>query len=62
MVKRFLIARVWEDGNVAISDEGPPQGAGGDIFDFLGLTHYCGTKTDGTGGRMKRVTARKKFL
>jgi RNA-directed DNA polymerase len=30
-------------------------------FDFLGFTHYCGTKRDGTGFRMKRVTARKRF-
>ena len=31
-------------------------------FDFLGFTHYCGTRRDGTGFRMKRVTARKKFI
>jgi RNA-directed DNA polymerase len=153
MVKRFLIAGVWEDGNVTISDDGTPQGGvispmlaniylhyaldlwfervfrkscqgyarliryaddfvvcfqhqweaarfreelverlgkfgleveptktkvfafgrfavdqakrGGErveTFDFLGLTHYCGTKKDGTGFRMKRVTARKKFV
>ena len=30
-------------------------------FDFLGFTHYCGTKRDGTGFRVKRKTARKKF-
>ena len=30
-------------------------------FDFLGFTHYCGTRRDGKGFRMKRVTARKKF-
>src|SRR3989304_4752534 len=30
-------------------------------FDLLGFTHYCGTRRDGKGFRMKRVTARKKF-
>lgn len=30
-------------------------------FDFLGFTHYCGTRRDGKGFRMKRATARKKF-
>jgi len=30
-------------------------------FDFLGFTHYCGTKRNGKGFRMKRVTSRKKF-
>lgn len=33
-----------------------------ETFNFLGLTHYCGTKKDGTGFRMKRVTARTKFV
>ena len=28
-----------------------------ETFDFLGFTHYCGTKRDGTGFRVKRVTA-----
>lgn len=32
-----------------------------ETFDFLGFTHYCSTKRDGTGFRVKRVTARKKF-
>lgn len=32
-----------------------------DTFDFLGFTHYCGTRKNGTGFRVKRVTARKKF-
>lgn len=32
-----------------------------ETFDFLGFTHYCGMKRDGTGFRMKRRTARKKF-
>ena len=32
-----------------------------ETFDFLGFNHYCGTRRDGKGFRMKRVTARKKF-
>ncbi len=32
-----------------------------ETFDFLDLTHYCGTRKDGKGFRMKRVTSRKKF-
>ena len=32
-----------------------------ETFDFLGFTHYCSTKRDGTGFRVKRVTASKKF-
>jgi group II intron reverse transcriptase/maturase len=32
-----------------------------ETFDFLGFTHYCGTKRDGTGFRVKRKTASKKF-
>jgi RNA-directed DNA polymerase len=32
-----------------------------ETFDFLGFTHYCSTKRDGTGFRVKRTTARKKF-
>lgn len=30
-------------------------------FDFLGFTHYCGTRRDGKGFRVKRKTARKRF-
>jgi len=30
-------------------------------FDFLGFTHYCSTRRDGTGFRVKRVTSSKKF-
>ena len=37
------------------------RGGTAETFDFLGLTHYCGTRKDGKGFRMKRVTARKKF-
>ena len=32
-----------------------------ETFDFLGFTHYCSTKRDGTGFRVKRKTAYKKF-
>src|SRR5664279_355359 len=32
-----------------------------ETFDFLGFTHYCSTKRDGTGFRVKRKTANKKF-
>ena len=32
-----------------------------ETIDFLGFTHYCGTKKDGTGFRVKRKTASKKF-
>ncbi len=38
------------------------RGERAETFDFLGLTHYCGTRRDGKGFRMKRVTARKKFI
>lgn len=32
-----------------------------ETFDFLGFTHYCSTKRDGTGFRVKRAIASKKF-
>jgi group II intron reverse transcriptase/maturase len=32
-----------------------------ETFDFLGFTHYCSTRRDGTGFRVKRKTANKKF-
>jgi len=32
-----------------------------ETFDFLGFTHYCSTKRGGTGFRVKRATASKKF-
>ena len=38
------------------------RGERAETFDFLGFTNYCGTKRDGKGFRMKRVTARKKFI
>jgi group II intron reverse transcriptase/maturase len=37
------------------------SGQRAESFDFLGLTHYCSTRKDGKGFRMKRVTSRKKF-
>ena len=32
-----------------------------ETFDFLGFTHYCSRRKDGTGFRMKRRTARKRL-
>ena len=32
-----------------------------ETFDFLGFTHYCSRRKDGTGYRMKRRTARKRL-
>lgn len=32
-----------------------------ETFNFLGFTHYCSTKRGGTGFRVKRATASKKF-
>jgi len=52
--------RVVEFGRYAAEHAGR-KGVRPDTFDFLGFTHYCGTRRDGTGFRMKRVTARKKF-
>jgi group II intron reverse transcriptase/maturase len=52
--------RVVEFGRFAIQNA-KRKGGRAETFDFLGLTHYCGTKRNGQGFRMKRVTARKKF-
>lgn len=52
--------RVVEFGRFAVQ-HAKRRGKRAETFDFLGLTHYCGTKRDGRGFRMKRVTARKKF-
>lgn len=52
--------RVVEFGRFAVQNA-KGRGERAETFDFLGLTHYCGTKRDGKGFRMKRVTARKKF-
>ena len=52
--------KVMEFGRFAVRNAGK-RGERAGTFDFLGLTHYCGTRKDGKGFRMKRVTARKKF-
>ena len=52
--------RVVEFGRFA-AQNAKRRGERAETFDFLGFTHYCGTKRDGKGFRMKRVTARKKF-
>ena len=53
--------KVMEFGRFAVQNA-KRRGRRAETFDFLGLTHYCGTRKDGTGFRMKRVTARKKFI
>jgi len=52
--------RVMEFGRFAVQNA-KRKGGRAETFDFLGLTHYCGTRRNGQGFRMKRVTARKKF-
>jgi group II intron reverse transcriptase/maturase len=52
--------RVVEFGRFA-AQHAKEKGERAGTFDFLGLTHYCGTRRDGKGFRMKRVTSRKKF-
>ena len=53
--------KVMEFGRFAVQNA-KRRGQKAETFDFLGLTHYCGTRKDGTGFRMKRVTSRKKFI
>ena len=53
--------KVMEFGRFAVQ-HAKRRGEKAETFDFLGLTHYCGTRKDGKGFRMKRVTARKKFI
>ena len=53
--------KVMEFGRFAVQNA-KQRGERPQTFDFLGFTHYCGTKRDGKGFRMKRVTARKKFI
>jgi RNA-directed DNA polymerase len=53
--------KVLEFGRFAVQSA-KKRGERAETFDFLGLTHYCGTTRNGTGFRMKRVTARKKFI
>ena len=52
--------RVVEFGRFA-AQHAKEKGERSETFDFLGLTHYCGTQRSGKGFRMKRVTSRKKF-
>ena len=52
--------KVLEFGRFAV-EHAKRKGERAETFDFLGLTHYCGTRKDGKGFRMKRVTSRKKF-
>lgn len=53
--------KVMEFGRFAVK-HARDKGKRAETFDFLGLTHYCGMRRDGKGFRMKRVTARKKFI
>ena len=53
--------KVMEFGRFAVQNAAK-RGRRPESFDFLGLTHYCSTRRNGTGFRMKRVTARKKFI
>jgi RNA-directed DNA polymerase len=53
--------KVMEFGRFAVQSA-KKRGKRPETFDFLGLTHYCGTRRNGTGFRMKRVTARKKYV
>lgn len=52
--------RVLKFGRYAVQNA-KAKGERPETFDFLGFTHYCGARRDGTGFRMKRTTARKKF-
>jgi RNA-directed DNA polymerase len=53
--------KVMEFGRFAVQNA-TKRGERAETFDFLGFTHYCSTRRNGTGFRMKRVTARKKFV
>jgi len=53
--------KVMEFGRFAVQSA-KKRGERPETFDFLGLTHYCGTRRNGTGFRMKRATARKKYV
>src|SRR5512136_642323 len=52
--------KVMEFGRFAVQNA-KARGERPATFDFLGFTHYCGTRRDGTGFRMKRTTTRKRF-
>lgn len=53
--------KVMEFGRFAVQNA-RRRGEKPQTFDFLGFTHYCSTRRNGTGFRMKRTTARKKFV
>lgn len=53
--------KVMEFGRFAVQNA-KRRGERAGTFDFLGFTHYCGTRRNGKGFRMKRTTARKKFI
>lgn len=53
--------RVMEFGRFAVA-HAASKGTPAETFDFLGFTHYCGKSRDGKRFRMKRLTARKKFV
>jgi group II intron reverse transcriptase/maturase len=52
--------KVMEFGRFAVQNA-KARGERPATFDFLGFTHYCGTRRDGKGFRMKRTTTRKRF-
>ena len=52
--------KVMEFGRFAVQNA-KARGERPATYDFLGFTHYCGTRRDGKGFRMKRTTARKRF-
>ena len=53
--------KVMEFGRFAVQTAAK-RGKRPESFDLLGFTHYCSTRRNGKGFRMKRVTARKKFI
>ena len=52
--------KVLEFGRFA-QERAARRGTKPETFDFLGFTHYCGTRLNGLGFRMRRLTSRKKF-
>ncbi len=53
--------RVIEFGRFAVK-KAAVNGETAETFDFLGFTHYCGMSRNGKRFRIKRLTARKKFV
>jgi group II intron reverse transcriptase/maturase len=53
--------KVMEFGRFAVQNA-KRRGSRPETFDFLGFTHYCSSRRNGKGFRMKRVTARGKFI